>query len=101
MVLGLVAPEASDPPSLTVATSSLIAVLGLVAINGFFVAAEFALVAARRSKLDEMIARGDRRAKTVQAALQHLDRYRSEERRVGKECRSRWWADDEQKSTEK
>jgi len=75
MVLGLVAPEATDPPSLTVATSSLIAVLGLVAINGFFVAAEFALVAARRSKLDEMIARGDRGAKTVQTALQHLDRY--------------------------
>src|SRR6185437_5600444 len=75
MVLGLVAPEAVDPPSFTVATSSLLAVLGLVAINGFFVAAEFALVAARRSKLDEMIARGDRSAKVVQAALQHLDRY--------------------------
>src|SRR5438046_1358478 len=75
MVLGLVALEATDPPSLGVATSSLIAVLGLVAINGFFVAAEFALVAARRSKLDEMIARGDRRAKVVQGALQHLDRY--------------------------
>ena len=75
MVLGFVAPEAPDPPSLTMATSSLIAVLGLVAINGFFVAAEFALVAARRSKLDEMIARGDRGAKIVQTALQHLDRY--------------------------
>ncbi|PYO46231.1 MAG: HlyC/CorC family transporter [Gemmatimonadetes bacterium] len=75
MVLGFVLPEAPDPPSLTMATSSLIAVLGLVAINGFFVAAEFALVAARRSKLDEMIARGDRGAKIVQTALQHLDRY--------------------------
>jgi len=75
MVLGFVAPEAPDPPSLTMATSSLIAVLGLVAVNGFFVAAEFALVAARRSKLDEMIARGDRGAKVVQTALQHLDRY--------------------------
>jgi len=75
MVLGFVVPEAPDPPSLTLATSSLIAVLGLVAVNGFFVAAEFALVAARRSKLDEMIARGDKGAKTVQTALQHLDRY--------------------------
>jgi len=75
MVLGLVGPEAADPPSLTVATSSLIAVLGLVAINGFFVAAEFSLVAARRSKLDEMIARGDRGAKVVQQALQNLDRH--------------------------
>ena len=75
MVLGLVAAAAADPPSVTVATSSMIAVLGLVAINGFFVAAEFSLVAARRSKLDEMIAKGDRGAKVVQSALKELDRY--------------------------
>ncbi|HJQ09653.1 MAG TPA: hemolysin family protein [Gemmatimonadaceae bacterium] len=75
MVLGLVAPEAADPPSVTVATSSLIAVLGLVAINGFFVAAEFSLVAARRSKLDEMIAKGDRGARVVQTAVKDIDRY--------------------------
>lgn len=75
MVLGLVAAEAADPPSLTAAASSMIAVLGLVALNAFFVAAEFALVAARRSRIDAMIAKGDRSARTVQAALQHLDRY--------------------------
>lgn len=75
MVLGVVAAEAADPPSMAVAASSMIAVLGLVAVNGFFVAAEFSLVAAQRSKLDEMIARGDRGARTVQTALQHLDRY--------------------------
>ena len=75
MVLGLVAAEATNPPSMGIAASSLIAVLGLVAINGFFVAAEFSLVAARRSKLDEMIAKGDRAARTVQTALQHLDKY--------------------------
>jgi CBS domain containing-hemolysin-like protein len=75
MVLGLVAAEAADPPSMTFAATSLAAVLGLVIINGFFVAAEFALVAVRRSKLDEMIARGDRGARTVQSSLQHLDRY--------------------------
>jgi CBS domain containing-hemolysin-like protein len=60
---------------MVIAASSMIAVLGLVALNGFFVAAEFSLVAARRSKLDEMIAQGDRAARTVQTALQHLDRY--------------------------
>jgi CBS domain containing-hemolysin-like protein len=60
---------------MVVAATSLIAILGLVALNGFFVAAEFSLVAARRSKLDEMIAQGDRAARTVQTALQHLDRY--------------------------
>ncbi|HEX6627852.1 MAG TPA: hemolysin family protein, partial [Gemmatimonadaceae bacterium] len=75
MVLGLVAPEAADAPSMTVATSSMIAVLGLVAVNGFFVAAEFSLVAARRSRLDEMIAKGDRGAKVVQNALKEIDRY--------------------------
>src|SRR5438552_14731332 len=30
-------------------------------------------------------------------SLGTADYYRSEERRVGKECRSRWWTDDEKK----
>ncbi|MFN2564336.1 MAG: hemolysin family protein [Gemmatimonadaceae bacterium] len=47
----------------------------LVFANGFFVAAEFALVGARRSKIDAMVARGDSRARTVRDALTHLDRY--------------------------
>lgn len=47
----------------------------LVAINAFFVAAEFALVAVRRSRIDEMADAGERSAKTVQKALTHLDRY--------------------------
>jgi CBS domain containing-hemolysin-like protein len=75
MVFGLVAAQAADPPSLTAAASSIIAVLGLVALNAFFVASEFSLVAARRSRIDTMTAKGDRSARTVQAALQHLDRY--------------------------
>lgn len=50
-------------------------VLLLVAMNGFFVASEFALVAVRRSRIDEMVAAGDKAAKNVQKALQHLDRY--------------------------
>jgi CBS domain containing-hemolysin-like protein len=75
MVLGLLVADAADPPSQSAAVSSLVAVLGLVALNAFFVAAEFSLVAARRSKVDEMISKGDRGARTVQAALQHLDRH--------------------------
>ncbi|HVE77913.1 MAG TPA: hemolysin family protein, partial [Gemmatimonadaceae bacterium] len=51
------------------------AVLILVLANAFMVAAEFALVAARRSKIDQMAAGGDRAARTVQRALDHLDRY--------------------------
>ena len=50
-------------------------VLLLVLANGFFVAAEFALVGARRSKIDHMAASGDALAQTVQHALTHLDRY--------------------------
>jgi CBS domain containing-hemolysin-like protein len=50
-------------------------VLLLVALNAFFVAAEFALVAVRRSRIDEMAAAGDRAARNVQGALVHLDRY--------------------------
>ena len=47
----------------------------LVLANGFFVAAEFALVAVRRSRIDQLAEEGDRAAQTVQGALKHLDRY--------------------------
>src|SRR2546422_1589781 len=52
----------------------LIAVVVLVLANAFFVAAEFALVAARRTRIDALARRGDRKAKTVQTALQDLYR---------------------------
>lgn len=50
-------------------------VLALLIANAFFVAAEFALVAVRRSRIDEMAMDGDSAAKAVQKALTHLDRY--------------------------
>lgn len=53
----------------------LLAVLVLVAMNAFFVAAEFALVGSRRSKIDQLAEEGVTGAKSVQEALQHLDRY--------------------------
>src|SRR6202521_2742187 len=52
----------------------LLAVIVLVAANAFFVAAEFALVAARRTRIEAMVRLGDRKAKTVQKALQDLYR---------------------------
>ena len=52
----------------------LAAVLGLVLANAFFVAAEFALVASRRTRIDAMIQAGDVRARAVKQALQSLDR---------------------------
>jgi CBS domain containing-hemolysin-like protein len=51
------------------------AVLLLVAANAFFVAAEFALVASRRTRIDAMVRRGDRQAKLAQRAIQSIDRY--------------------------
>lgn len=50
-------------------------VLFLVLLNAFFVAAEFALVAVRRTRIDQMASEGDRKAVVVQHALTHLDRY--------------------------
>src|SRR5216683_8310875 len=52
----------------------LLAVVALVLANAFFVAAEFALVAARRTRIEALVRRGDRKAKTVQAALHDLYR---------------------------
>ena len=52
----------------------LLAVVLLVLANAFFVAAEFALVAARRTRIEALVRRGDRKAKTVQSALQDLYR---------------------------
>ncbi len=53
----------------------ILAVLFLVIANGFFVAAEFSLVAVRRSRVAELVA--DRRinASALQRAINHLDSY--------------------------
>lgn len=48
-----------------------IAVL-LLALNGFFVAAEFALLAARRSRIEQLAADGDRRARHALAGLREI-----------------------------
>jgi CBS domain containing-hemolysin-like protein len=51
--------------------------LFLVAANGFFVAAEFALVGARRTKIDTMARDGHRLAGFARKALKRLDHYLS------------------------
>ncbi|MDO8667267.1 MAG: CNNM domain-containing protein, partial [Gemmatimonadales bacterium] len=50
-------------------------VLLLVLANAFFVAAEFALVASRRTRIEAMIRRGDTKAKLARRAILALDRY--------------------------
>ena len=54
-------------------------VLGLllVAINGFFVAAEFALVKVRPTQLEPLVNEGGRRARLARHMLRHLDAYLS------------------------
>ena len=52
----------------------LIGVFVLVLLNAFFVAAEFALVGSRRSRIDQMADAGSSGAKAVQNALKNLDR---------------------------
>lgn len=52
-------------------TSALLAV-ALLAVNGFFVAAEFALLGARRSRLEQLAAAGDRRAVQALAGVREL-----------------------------
>ncbi len=47
----------------------VLAILVLVFANGFFVAAEFALVTVRKTRIDQLIAEGHRGARTVRRAL--------------------------------
>lgn len=55
----------------------LIAVLVLVFVNGFFVAAEFALVRARKGKIEELVEEGNPAAKRVLVLLDDLSQYLS------------------------
>jgi len=49
------------------------AILALVGLNAFFVAAEFALVGMRATRLQPLAEAGDRRARLALRALEHLD----------------------------
>lgn len=62
--------DLGESMSFTGAALRLLAVLGLVLANGFFVGSEFALVSVRRAKLEAKAAAGSKQAK---AALRLLD----------------------------
>jgi CBS domain containing-hemolysin-like protein len=51
----------------------LVLLLVLVAVNGFFVAAEFALVRSRRGKIEQLVAEGERGAEEVLEQLDEID----------------------------
>jgi len=61
-----------DPDS-SIVLLKVLAVVGLVLLNGFFVAAEFALVKVRNTQLDPLIAAGHRRAALARRLINHLD----------------------------
>ena len=52
----------------------LLAILTLVLLNGFFVAAEFALVRSRRTRLEAMVRSGDRLARIALKASSNISR---------------------------
>ena len=52
----------------------LCSVFCLIAINAFFVTAEFSIVSVRRSRISQLIAEGDSKAKQVQALQSRLER---------------------------
>src|SRR5882724_3693943 len=63
--------EPAQPTSIPL---SLLAIVGLVLANAFFVATEFALVRSRVTRLDELIRAGDRKAILARRAIQSLAR---------------------------
>ena len=53
----------------------LVGLFALVCANGFFVAAEFSIVTVRKTRIDQMIAEGNRGARAVRRAVSAPDRY--------------------------
>ena len=53
----------------------VLALLALVVLNGFFVAAELALVRIRDTQLEALVAKGNRRAKMARHIVTHIDAY--------------------------
>ena len=58
---------------MSLVVGKLMAVLALVAANGFFVAAEFSLVGIRHSRIDELVANGRAGARLLRRTVDNLD----------------------------
>ncbi|GGJ73405.1 membrane protein [Anoxybacillus voinovskiensis] len=56
---------------------SLLMVAGLIAVTGFFVASEFAIVKVRASRIDQLISEGNKRAVAAKKVISSLDEYLS------------------------
>ncbi|MEH2289353.1 hemolysin family protein [Nostoc sp.] len=64
-----------NSPLTWLTAGKLLSVIFLVLANGFFVAAEFALVALRRSRVEQLVIQAHPRAKALQRAVNNLDAY--------------------------
>jgi CBS domain containing-hemolysin-like protein len=54
--------------------AALLSIPALVLLNGLFVAAEFALISIRKTRVEELVRLGVKGAKTIEGAINHLDR---------------------------
>ena len=70
-------PAAIEAESWTSISIKVASVIVLVAINGFFVAAEFAYVGVRRSRIETLAAEGNKSAKRLLNLLDNLSAYLS------------------------
>jgi CBS domain containing-hemolysin-like protein len=68
--------NASTAQDMTIQEISLrlAVILLLIAINAFFVTAEFAVVSVRRSRVNQLVVSGDRQARGVQRLQEQIDR---------------------------
>ncbi|MED0807978.1 CNNM domain-containing protein, partial [Bacillus paralicheniformis] len=54
---------------------NLVFVAVLIALTAFFVASEFAIIRIRSSRVDQLIAEGNKTAVSVKKVITHLDEY--------------------------
>lgn len=78
LLLGAAVPVLAAPTSQPNGLSDwglrILSVLGLIAINAFFVTAEFSMVSVRRSRINQLVDAGDVPAQTVQTLQRDIDR---------------------------
>src|SRR5512141_1883805 len=65
----------TEPSLITNDLIGLVLIVVLVLLNAFFVAAEFALVSVRRTRVEEMVAQGEQGALAVRRAISDPDRF--------------------------
>jgi CBS domain containing-hemolysin-like protein len=65
--------EGSDP-TWQLDLLALVTLPALIVLNGLFVSAEFALVAVRRTRIEELVTQGATGARAAASNIQHLDR---------------------------